>query len=199
LEGKQSELFKVNEAGDAGAMLRQREMRKLQGFTMGYSAGIAAHTAGTGASYLVNGALAAGASAVVVDTGTGTVLAGDVVTFAADSANKYMVNSALATSTLSIGNPGLKVAIADNNAMTVGGAFTPNFGFTPNALVLATRLPAMPAGGDNAADVRIIIDPVSGLSFQVAMYKLYHQVKIEIGIVWGVAGVKSEHVAVLLG
>ena len=54
LEGKHSELFKVNESGDAGAMLRQRQMRQLMGFTMGYSAGVAAHTAGAGTGQDVN-------------------------------------------------------------------------------------------------------------------------------------------------
>lgn len=200
LEGKHSELFKVNESGDAGAMLRQRQMRQLQGFTMGYSAGITAHTKGTGAGFLVNDAsLGAGETTIAADTGTGTILAGDVVTFAADSANKYMVNTALSGGSFVIGAPGTRVAIADDNAITVGNSYTPNFGFTPNALVLAARVPAMPEGGDNADDVMLVTDPISGLVFQVAMYRQYRRVKIEIGLAWGVAGVKSEHMAVLLG
>lgn len=200
LEGKHSELFKVNEAGDAGALLRQRQMRMLQGFTMGYSAGIALHTKGTGSGFLVNdAALGAGETAIAADTGTGTILAGDVVTFAADTANKYMVNTALAGGTFAIGAPGARMAIPDDNAITVGNSFTPNFGFTPNALVLAARTPAMPEGGDDADDVMLVTDPISGLVFQVAMYRQYRRVKIEIGLAWGVAGIKPEHVAVLLG
>lgn len=200
LEGKHSELFKVNESGDAGAMLRQRQMRMLQGFVMGYSGGISQHTKGTGASYLVNDAsLVAGETTIAVDTGSGTVLAGDFVTFAADTANKYMVTSALSGGSLVIGKPGLRVNIADDNALTVGNSFTPNFGFTPDALVLAARVPAMPEGGDDADDVMTVTDPVSGLVFQVAMYRQYRRVKIEVGLAWGVAGIKEEHVAVLLG
>lgn len=201
LEGKQSGLFKVNEAGDAGAMLRQRQMRMLEGFVMGYSGGIALHTKGTGAGYLTNSVTtnAIGDTTIPADTGTGTILAGDVVTFAADTANKYMVKTALSGGNLVIGNPGLKVAVADGNAITVGNSFTPNFGFTPNALVLAARLPAMPEGGDSADDVTVATDPISGLSFQIAMYRQYRRIKIEVGLAWGTAGVKSEHVAVLLG
>lgn len=201
LEGKQSGLFKVNEAGDAGAMLRQRQMRMLEGFVMGYSGGISLHTKGTGAGYLTNSGTtnAVGDKTIPADTGTGTILAGDVVTFAADTANKYMVKTALTGGNLVIGYPGLRVAVPDGNAITVGNAFTPNFGFTPNALVLAARLPAMPEGGDSADDVMTVVDPISGLPFQVAMYRQYRRVKIEVGLAWGTAGVKSEHVAVLLG
>ena len=48
LEGNHPELFRVNEAGDAGAMLRNRQMRQLHNFTMGYSAGVKSHIQGTG-------------------------------------------------------------------------------------------------------------------------------------------------------
>jgi hypothetical protein len=201
LEGKQPVLFKVNEAGDAGAMLRQRQMRMLQGFVMGYSGGISLHTKGTGAGYFTNSGTtnAIGDVTIPADTGAGTILAGDVVTFAADAANKYMVKTALSGGNLKIGNPGLRVAVADGNAITVGNSFTPNFGFSPNALVLAARQPAMPEGGDAADDVMAVTDPLSGLTFQVALYRQYRRIKIEVGLAWGTAGVKSEHIAVLLG
>lgn len=200
LEGKHSELFKVNESGDAGAMLRQRQMRQLQGFAMGYSAGIAAHTKGTGASYLSNNAsgYAVGATSIAVDTGSGTVLAGDVATFAGDT-DKYVVGTALSAGSLALNAPGLRAALADNVAMTVGDSYTANLAFSQNAIVLATRVPAMPEGGDDADDVMLVTDPVSGLVFQVAMYRQYRRVKIEVGLAWGVACVKSEHLATLLG
>lgn len=201
LEGKHSELFKVNEAGDAGALLRQRQMRMLQGFVMGYSAGLTLHTKGTGTSYLVNNAsgIAIGGTAIAADTGSGTILAGDVATFAADLANKYVVGSALAGGSFSLNKPGALVAIPDNNAITVGNSYTPNIAFTPNAIVLAARVPAMPEGGDSADDVMLVTDPVSGLVFQVAMYRQYRRVKIEVSLAWGVGTPKSEHITMLLG
>ena len=55
VEGIQSGLFKVNEAGDGGALLRNREMRSIHGFVMGYSAGVQAHTKGAGTGYDANG------------------------------------------------------------------------------------------------------------------------------------------------
>lgn len=198
LEGKQSQLFKVNEAGDAGAMLRQRQMRQLHGFVMGTSAGIAAHTKGTGANWLVNGTPAVGATVITTDGGTGTVLPGDVVTIAGD-ANKYVVTAALAGGSFTIAAPGLRVAPADNAAITVGNNYTGNMAFSQNAALLAARTPAMPEGGDEATDVTTVQDPVSGLVFQIAMYKQYRRVKYEVGLAWGTKMVKPEHAALLLG
>lgn len=198
LEGKQSQLFKVNEAGDAGAMLRNRQMRMLHGFVMGTSSGIASHTKGTGASILVNGTPAVGATTIAADGGSGTILAGDVVTIAGD-ANKYIVATALAGGSFTIAAPGLRAAPADNAAIAVGANYTGNMAFSQNAALLAARTPAMPEGGDEATDVTTVQDPVSGLVFQVAMYKEYRRIKYEIGLSWGVKMVKPEHAALLLG
>jgi len=66
-------------------------------------------------------------------------------------------------------------------------------------LLLAARAPAMPAGGDDADDVITVTDPVSGLTFQVAMYRQYRQVKIEIGLAWGVAAPNNKFCGLLLG
>lgn len=204
LEGKHSELFKVNESGDAGAMLRQRQMRQLMGFTMGYSAGVVQHVKGAATGQLINGAEAAGQTTLTLDTitvNTTGIKAGDIITHASDSANKYVVNTGLAATSgdIVIGNPGLIIGAADNDAITIGNSYTPNIAFTPNAFVLAARVPAMPEGGDDADDVMLITDPISGLVFQVAMYRQYRRVKIEIGLAWGVAGVKSEHAVTLIG
>ena len=206
LEGKHSELFKVNESGDAGSLLRQRQMRQLMGFTMGYSAGLTQHVKGAATGGLINNASteAVGQTTLTLDTitvNTTGYKAGDIITHASDSTNKYVVNTGLTATSgdIVIGNPGLLVAAADNDAITVGNSYTPNIAFTRNALVLAARVPAMPEGGDDADDVMLVTDPVSGLTFQVAMYRQYRRVKIEIGLAWGVAGIKSEHVAILLG
>jgi hypothetical protein len=69
--------------------------------------------------------------------------------------------------------------------------------FDRNAIVLATRIPALPEGGDYASERTTITDPRSGLSFDVAVYKEYHQTAVEISIAWGCGVIKSEHVAIL--
>lgn len=199
LRGKQSVLFKVSEAGSSD-MLRTGMTDMLQNMAVRYSAGFAQHVKGTGASYVTSGSTAIGVRDIALVTGTGTVLAGDVVTFAADSANKYVVNTGVAApGTISLNKPGALVTIATANAMTIGNSYTPNVAFARNAIILAARAPAVPEGGDSADDAMMITDPVTGLTFEVRVYRQYRQVKYEIALAWGVSVIKPEHVALLLG
>jgi len=71
--------------------------------------------------------------------------------------------------------------------------------FSKSAIALVTRAPAMPEGGDDADDVMTITDPVSGLAFQVAVYKQYRQVRYELGLAWGVKMVAPRHSMLLIG
>lgn len=204
LEGKQSQLFKVNEAGSDG-ILRRRDPQMLQAFEVGYSAGIASHTKGTGTLYDINNGAgeAVGQTTLTLDGGTAGatgIVAGDVVTVAGD-VNKYLVTTGLAGAAgdIVIGAPGLRVAAADAAELTIGDNYTANMFYSENAIFLGARTPAMPEGGDDADDVTTITDPVSGLVFQVAVYRQYRRVKFEIGLAWGVEMIKPEHCGVLLG
>jgi hypothetical protein len=199
MRGKQSVLFKVNEAG-TDDLLRRGVIGQLQGLNLHTSRFAPSNTKGTGSGFLVNNGAgyAAGSQAITVDTGTGTILAGNVVSFAGDN-SKYVVGSALAANSFSLNAPGLQSAAADNAAITLGNSYSANVAFHKSALVLASRAPAMPMGGDAATDVVNITDPHSGMTFQVCMYKQYRQIHIEIGLVWGVKVVKSEFIATLMG
>lgn len=204
LEGKQSGLFKANEAG-TDALLREGIITRVQGFGLGKSAQIKAHTKGTGADYLTNNVAgyAVGATTIAADTGTGTILAGDVVTFAGD-ANKYLVTTALSGGSFTIAAPGLRQTLADGVAITVGNAFTANMAFDRNAIHLITRAPALPIGpngqpADAADDIAYVTDPISGLVFQVTMYRQFRQVLYMVGLAWGQGCVKPANGVVLLG
>jgi hypothetical protein len=199
LRGKQSSLFKANEAG-TDELLRNGIVARVMGFDIHDSAEVVSHTKGTGASYLVNSSPteAVGSTSIQVDGGSGTVLAGDIVTFAG-TAHKYVVGTALSGGTLVLNKPGLLTAEANNDAMTVGNSYTANMAFTRDAIVLAARTPAVPSAGDNADDRMIVTDPVSGISFEIAVYRQYRQVSYEVGLAWGVKAVKSAHMAILLG
>ena len=69
--------------------------------------------------YLVNngGGYAAGSTSITIDSGSGTIAAGNFVTFPGDT-NHYVVASATSTN-LTINNPGLVLPVADNAAITV--------------------------------------------------------------------------------
>lgn len=204
LEGKQSVLFKVNEAGEA-ALLRDRVLARVMGFDIGVSAGVVAHTKGAGVGYDINNVAgeAVGQTTLTLDGGTVNttgIKAGDVVTFAGDT-NKYVVKTG-STATggdIVIGEPGLRIAAADAVEMTIGDSYTANVAFGPNALVLAARAPALPTGGDSADDRYTVTDPVSGISFEVSLYREYRRIRYEVALAWGTGAPNPSQIATLLG
>ncbi|AXQ65853.1 MAG: coat protein [Caudoviricetes sp.] len=192
-----TQLTKANEAG-GDTMLRQGVLLDVHGFAIRESAQMQLHTKGTGASFVSNGTFAEGATVIGIDGGTGTVLAGDVITFAGDT-NKYVVASALSGGSVTIAAPGLQASLADGVAMTVGGTYTANMAFDKNAIQLVTRAPALPNGTDQAADSMMLTDPRSGLTFEVRVYYGYRKVRYEVALAWGVKNIKPEHSVLLLG
>jgi len=204
IRSKQSSLFKVNEAGDAD-LLREGNLGRLQGFNFHESGQIVAHTKGTASGYLVDltAGYAAGLKTVHIDTGTGTILAGDIFTNTKTSrdANKYVINTGFAgdgDGDVVLQNPGLKVAWVNNDPVAVGNAYTGNFAFERNAVHLLTRLPKLPKEGA-LGDHTVVTDPYSGISFLVSMYPAYHEIIIEVALAWGTKAVKSEAISTLLG
>ncbi|MBI3582381.1 MAG: P22 coat - protein 5 family protein [Nitrospinae bacterium] len=197
--GKQSQVH----MGGSTDPLRRGILLDIHGFQIRESAKIKAHTKGTGSGYLVNNVSgeAIGETSIVVDTGTGTILAGDILTNSETGrdTNKYVVGTALASGSLAINKPGLRKAWVDNDAVAVDNSYVANMAFARSAIHLLTRLPKMPEGGDVADDVMVIEDPHSGIFFQVALYRAYRSVLIEVAVAWGVKAAKSEHMALLLG
>ena len=123
MRGKQSVLFKVNEAGTE-QLLREGVLGRLQGFNIHSSAGVKRAPTSSAAGYLVNGAKQEGDIIIAIDTGTGAIAAGQVVTFVGDN-NKYVVAASSAT-TITLSAPGLRQDLADNVAITVISGFTAN-------------------------------------------------------------------------
>lgn len=204
LRGKQSVLFKVNEAG-SNDMLRDGMTERLQNMAMRYSGGISQHVKGAGVGYDVDlgGGYAVGAKTVHLDGGTVNVTgikAGDVVTFAGDT-NNYIVKTGTIEieADIVLNAPGLRATLADAVEMTIGNSYTPNLAFSRSAIVLVTRAPAVPTGGDSADDAMMLTDPVTGLTFEVRVYRQYRQVKFEVCLAWGVSAIKSAHIATLMG
>lgn len=200
--GKQA--GKANEAG-TDRMLRQGVLLDVHGMPIRESGQIKTHIKGTAAGATSNAAGYAVGSTVITlaSAGTGTVVAGDVVTFAGD-ANQYVVavgdSDVSNGGTITLAAPGLMKALpAAATALTVLASSSRNMVFRRSALVLAARLPALPEGGDMADDRTVITDPHSGLSFELALYKQYRQVYFEVALAWGCGNVKPEDTALLLG
>jgi len=199
-----AQLTKANEADDT-SMLRRGVLLDIHGFAIRESAQVKTVAAGTGASATTNTAgYAVGATVITLAVaGTGTLLAGDAIAFAGDT-NKYVLASgdtdASNGGTITLAAPGLRKAIpASATAITIVAASTRNMAFAKSAIALATRAPALPAGGDSAKDRMLITDPVSGLTFEISIYEQYRQIQYEVAVAWGVAMVKPEHCSLLLG
>jgi len=164
-----------------------------------------AHTAGTAASATTNAAgYAVGTTVLTLaSAGTGTFVPGDVITLAGDS-NQYVITlgdtDVSNGGTITLAAPGLRQAVAaSTTAITrIASYEVAGVGFTRDAIILASRAPARPDGGDLASDVRMITDPRSGLSMEVALYPGFRKVRYEVSLAWGVKKLKSAHSALLL-
>lgn len=198
-----SNLQKANEAGGT-QLLRQGVLLDLQGIMIRESAQTAYHTKGTGTDYDLDGGVALKDSTIALDGGTagGTgIVAGDVVTFAGDTTNKYVVNTGIsgAAGDIVIGTPGIRLALSTGAEMTIGNSYTANVFMHQSALEVAMRPFAKPFGGDAAVDVMVVQDPLSGLVFEISVYKGFNKMMIYVGAVWGKKAWKPDAIALLMG
>lgn len=193
-----SQLQKVNEAGEP-SLLRQGVLGNLFGFNVRESAGLKAHATSTvTADYDCNGGASAGDKSITVEAGSGAIKAGTVVTFGS-ATDQYIVAEDMASggTTLKL-TEGLKANVADEAKVNIV-VNTANVGFSRGSVILATRLPAVPAGGDSALDRTVITDPLSGISFEVALWGGQYENTITIGACWGVKDIKPAHSVAILG
>ena len=200
-----TELWKANEAGDQ-SLLRRGILLDLMSFAIRESAQVKTHTAGTESGYLVDltAGYAAGLTTVHIDTGTGIIQAGDILTNTKTGrdTNKYVVKTGFAgdgDGDIVLANPGLQVAWVNNDPVSAAAAYAANMAFSRSAIHLLMRVPAMPEGGDSADDVIVVTDDQTGISFQIAMYRQRRRIAYEVGLAWGVKAVKPEAITLLLG
>jgi hypothetical protein len=196
-------LSRVSEAGN-DSLLRQGVLLDLLGFNVRESGQIKTPAKGTSPNnYTTTAAgFAVGTTTIPLITGTGTIIAGDRVTFASDATNIYVVETGVtaAGQNLILAQPGLRVALpASTQLVTLGALAALNMAFHRSAIILVQRPPALPPEGDAASDRILLTDPRSGLTFELSVYGQYKRVRYEIGACWGVAGIKQEHTVVGLG
>lgn len=190
----------VQNAGNDDVMQEGRIGRRL-GFDFYSSTLVPTHTAGTGTGYLVNNGagVAAGATSAIVDTGSGTIVVGDIVTFNGDS-QTYTVTSALASNTFSF-SPAKVTASADNTAITVKASHVVNLAFARDAFTLATR-PVLSTGATSMPGgtvTTLVADPISGLNLRMDVIPGYHQTTFEVSMLYGVACLRPEFACRIAG
>ena len=191
-------LSHANEAG-SDATLRQGILLDLNGFAIRESAQVATHVKGTtdGTAKLTT-AGAKGDTTIAVETfAAGAYKVGDILTFSAYT-GKHIVTSVDVTGKELGIYPALAGIVATTETISTAD-YNANMVFDGNAIKLLVRAPAVPDGGDMAEDRTVVVDPVSGLPFQISLYRQYRQVFFEVAIAWGVKMIKPEHCAIFLG
>jgi len=188
--------------------LRMGALLSLHGFDIKESAQVAYHTKGTATGMDCTAIEPINETTIAVDgSDSGTILAGDVITRgneggSSTDSNAYVVASATASGAASgnitINDPGLRVATAVTDEWTIGNSYRANVAFARAGVHLVTRFPAL-SRNDAATDVYEIMDPVSGLTFQVVAYGQYRQGYYEVAIAYDYIVSQPEFVATLMG
>lgn len=172
------------------------------GFQLRDSAGISQHTSGAAASYVTDTAAdqVAGTTTILTDTGTDSILAGDVFSIADHGGYQYVVSAACGGDAtdgpLYINRPGLRAVATKNKAITFTGNYTPSFAFERSAVVGIMRPPLMPA---NPTVKTMVISDKFGHSYLMVEIAQYGQIVWEMHLAYGFKVVQPEHVALILG
>ncbi len=192
-----SQFSDLEKTGDMAVKI-DGELGRKYGFQWFSDDDVPTHTAGTGSGYLLNGAASAGATSVTVDTGSGTILVGDIVTFAGHT-QTYAVTAALASNVFSV-YPALQAAVADNAAVTLKASHVVNLGFHRDAFAFANR-PLVGSAVDAELGNRIISmqDPQTGLTMRLEVSRQYKQTQWELDILFGCKLVRPELAVRLAG
>lgn len=177
--------------------LMDGELGQLLGFLFVMDQNVPTHTKGTasGATTDATG-YAAGLKTVTLDSaGTGTIVAGDIITFAGDT-QTYTVTSGDADvsngGTISF-SPGLKSAIPSSaTAITVKGSHVANLAFHRDAFALASRPLAQSDPFGLNPNIRSMVDPVSGLSLAMEITRQHYRTRIALSSLYGVQCVRPE-------
>lgn len=178
------------------ASFSRGEIPPISGLTPFLSIKATQQTAGTGSSWTLASAHSAGATTISVTGGSGTILAGDIVTI---GGRRYVVKTGLSSGSFTINAPGLVAAAASGAAVTVNNtAFTPNIALTPDAVYMVAR-PIAQVRATPSFEYETVVDTVSGIPFQVAMQYGDGVARISVRVLYGGAVITPQHIAVLLG
>lgn len=173
------------------------------GFNIRVSGGISLHTKGTVGTCVSDLAETAAIGDTEINADTfntaGTVLAGDIITWAGDT-NKYVIGTAIAAAAnddaIVLNRPGLRATLADGVTGTIGSSYTPSFGFERSAVVGVMRPPLIPL---NPTMRQMMVTDGMGMTYLFLEIDQYGQRTWEMHLCYGFKVVQPEHVAILLG
>jgi hypothetical protein len=186
-----------------GDTLLTGEIGRILGAMWAMDQNVPTHTAGTASGATTdNTGYALGIKTVTLaSAGTGTILVGDIITFAGDTQTYTVVtgDADVSGGGTVVFEPGLKVAIAaSTTAITVKSSHVCNMLFNRDAFALATR-PAEASDALNLANRRSMVDPVSGLALTLEVSRQHYRTRYAFSILYGVLCVRPEFAARIAG
>lgn len=181
--------------------LLEGQINRKMGFDWFMDQNMPTHTAGTGTGYLINNGpgYAIGVKTVTVNTGTGTLLAGDIITFAGHTQTYVVVSSVGGGTVTSITfEPGLVVAVANSVAITKKASHVVNLAFHRDAIAFASR-PILGAAEGLGSIMQSAVDPVSGLTLRLEVSREYKRTRWAYDMLYGGQVIRRELGARLAG
>lgn len=190
--------FTLEKSGSNQVVMEGLKGRK-GGFDWYMDQQIPTHTAGSLTGTITASATAIGLKVVELNSGSGEAVAlleGDIVTFAGHT-QTYVVTADLTVGASATGNlniePGLAVALAGTEAISVKGDHTVNLGFHRDAIAFAAR------GFEDREGTAQLADPHSGLLLRLERIFQYKQEMWELDILFGKKLIRAELATRLAG
>jgi hypothetical protein len=178
--------------GDTDGIINGQIGRKL-GATWLMSQRVPTHVSGAGAGYLINNGpgYAIGIGTVTVNTGTGAINVGDIISFTGHK-QTYQVQSTVggATVTSITFLPGLVTAVVNTEAITVRGSFVKNVLIHRDAIAFAMAPLMDTIQVPGATLTATAVDEVSGLSLRLEVSRQHRQVQWSFDALYGGAIVR---------
>lgn len=157
------------------------------------------HTAGVNSNgFLVNQGTTPtgydiGDTAITVDTGTGEIVIGDILTFSSHS-QTYTVTAVTGTApTTAVEiSPALVAAVADDEAITLKASHAVNLLMHPNAIAFAMAPMQSGVRVQGGSMESTVVDEDSGLALRLTVFQQYYQTEWSFDALWGSAVPRPE-------
>ncbi len=171
------------------------QLGHTRGFDWFYDQDIPDHTSGTfNGSEQTAAAGSIGDTSIAIDTGSGTVVVGDVFEFAGHD-QQYVATAAVASTasgTLSF-SPALVAAVADNEGVTLVASHAVNLAFHRDAFAFATvRL-------ERRDNVTQLFDEVTGVVLRLEKIHGYKADMWELDVLYGSEAIRPEMAVRVMG
>jgi hypothetical protein len=186
--------------GDTSGIIRGEIGEKLGAFWF-MDQNLPRHTSGTWTNAgTTTGTNAAGQATVNLTGGTGSILAGDIITFSGSDTQTYVVLTATGTAptTAITVSPNLVTAKSSTETVTVKATHRLNFLFHRDGLALASR-PFAGADPMGLGTYVSAVDPVSGLALRLEVTRQHKRTRWSYDILCGVGAPRPQFITRVLG